>query len=1012
VRLLGVTFHNFKKLANANLKFEDRITVLVGQNESGKSTILDGLYKSFDHNKTQSLSRYYSKLRDKQEFEVRVTIKLDKNDIIDLLSKAGLDYLSKDDYFAGQQYIFAWSGHATREDKNIQSKWKDLRQRYGDNKRYDLIINLMKRHLIEDVLLIRPNNIINTIEEYIDSFVRIPYQGNFPLNYLYSLKIDEPDSFSIIKKNVQQFLKNTDFDIIKKGSNLEISIIKLFRGQEKQLNFDEMSDGAKKILSILIRTFVYNPKILILDEPDSSLHSNLVRSLTTHLKSLKMQILIASHNEILLNEFNPKEIRYVYSISAISSKIKEYARPDLNQIFVDLGLNLKYKKSLLLSSELILLMEGDDDIDYFYKLLDKSRQVDRIKNFNVVPETTGGNKIIDLDIIDKLNRSPIPVLLVRDGDEMEEKQKNRVASEHGNRIHFWRRREIENYVLSTAAILNAIKAKVDSSQTANIKSSDIDDLLEKIGLSLVNKIAIMTIYSRYKRTYLSEDRSKISEFINKYENKSDADIRSAFMSEFIYPAQKRFESIGDEFNNIKKNLERKIKQDKRTIEVSPGKELIKQVSEWCKSNYGVEITFKDLLDNIPLSDIDPDFKSLVDKIVANCSTARHKYLETFEEVPNDIIKLNYRRSITNNSDKLVIAAYEKKIFLAGNIGIGSGRYTPYKDLLAVGDYTCRDIKFKIPLNESANIIRSSIYDIKFESNSNTLLAVAEVHLQKPQENFQTATTTLLITDINNGDITRLSYSDEPSGEKEGNADQLELFMDDSEKGTIFFSMIYFNGGSGLYTVKYNFKTRKIISTEQHKGYTEHFRDPGPRSLFVDTKEGKLYFLVNYDQGPYVFTLCCKSNKIIEKMAIPVNNKSPDGSFTSDLSHDKHAIALNYTNGHLFVIENTMIYDLDPLNKTVKKMKSDIQFKYVVSNPHSKRTYFIISERDDDAENPYSYSLYTINGQSFKLLFKFDNEITINDIVVNENYNCLYVMAQHNDIENEHSLWKFDEVIGQ
>jgi len=139
----------------------------------------------------------------------------------------------------------------------------------------------------------------------------------------------------------------------------------------------------------------------------------------------------------------------------------------------------------------------------------------------------------------------------------------------------------------------------------------------------------------------------------------------------------------------------------------------------------------------------------------------------------------------------------------------------------------------------------------------------------------------------------------------------------------------------------------------------------------------------------------------------VNNKSPGGGFTLQSSHDKHAIALDYNN-HLLVIENKMLYDLDPFSKRIKRIKIDKEFKYVVSNPGSKRIYLIASEYDEDPENPYSYSLYIMNEGSFQLLFRFDNEITVNDIAVNEIYNSLYVVARHNDIENEHSIWKFNE----
>ena len=86
----------------------------------------------------------------------------------------------------------------------------------------------------------------------------------------------------------------------------------------------------------------------------------------------------------------------------------------------------------MLSSQLIILLEGDDDEEYLDKLLDKTRQRERLRNFRIAIETTGGNKIIDLDIIDKLNKNPIPVLLVRDGDE------RIISQEKGNHGYIWK----------------------------------------------------------------------------------------------------------------------------------------------------------------------------------------------------------------------------------------------------------------------------------------------------------------------------------------------------------------------------------------------------------------------------------------------------------------------------------------------------------------------------------------------------------------------------------------------
>lgn len=45
----------------------------------------------------------------------------------------------------------------------------------------------------------------------------------------------------------------------------------------------------------------------------------------------------------------------------------------------------------------------------------------------------------------------------------------------------------------------------------------------------------------------------------------------------------------------------------------------------------------------------------------------------------------------------------------------------------------------------------------------------------------------------------------------------------------------------------------------------------------------------------------------------------------------------------------------------------------------------------------------------KDFFKFSSEIKVNEIGLNTSHNTVYVIASHNDLEDEHSLWVFKEL---
>ena len=145
----------------------------------------------------------------------------------------------------------------------------------------------------------------------------------------------------------------------------------------------------------------------------------------------------------------------------------------------------------------------------------------------------------------------------------------------------------------------------------------------------------------------------------------------------------------------------------------------------------------------------------------------------------------------------------------------------------------------------------------------------------------------LIIDPESEHLTRHSIFIEEYGEKEGNIDQVEVYMKNEFEGTIYFSMIYFNGGSNLYCIDYNFCNNKILKQIEYRPGS----DPGPRSLFLDTNNARLYALVNHSLAPHIFVVCSKCNQLIDKIELPANKIQ--GGVRHDFTHHKNAIALDH-----------------------------------------------------------------------------------------------------------------------
>jgi hypothetical protein len=218
---------------NSLLKLAENITILVGQNESGKSTILEGLYNALRIKSDSDLSRSYSKLKDEKKFEIRVVLEINESDLRAIVGLAGLSPQVNDKYLINQKFVFEWKGHDSDETKIVYSKWDGLRDHYGDNLRYDSLMEQLTNYVDQSVILLRINDVIFDSEPFIEpSNLVLGNKNDYPLNHVYLLKKTEGHHFTNLQNDVKMFFKNTDFDIIEKGSRLEVVIVKYFQAEK------------------------------------------------------------------------------------------------------------------------------------------------------------------------------------------------------------------------------------------------------------------------------------------------------------------------------------------------------------------------------------------------------------------------------------------------------------------------------------------------------------------------------------------------------------------------------------------------------------------------------------------------------------------------------------------------------------------------------------------------------------------------------------------------------------
>jgi predicted ATPase len=94
MRLTKAVFSKYKKLKNVNVRLED-ITIIIGQNNSGKSTLLEGIKNAVAKNNGLADSRYFSKILN-EDASVRIFFRIDKDDLNLILNLLNLEHKGTD----------------------------------------------------------------------------------------------------------------------------------------------------------------------------------------------------------------------------------------------------------------------------------------------------------------------------------------------------------------------------------------------------------------------------------------------------------------------------------------------------------------------------------------------------------------------------------------------------------------------------------------------------------------------------------------------------------------------------------------------------------------------------------------------------------------------------------------------------------------------------------------------------------------------------------------------------
>lgn len=317
-----------------------------------------------------------------------------------------------------------------------------------------------------------------------------------------------------------------------------------------------------QMLTFMIRS--RHDSLLIIDEPDIYLHSDLQRQLVGLLREIHSDVLIATHSTEIISEADLGELLVINKKSNSAKRISDPSQ--LQSVFGILGSNLNPTLTQLAKSRRALFVEGHDFqiLAAFARRLGKVQVANRTEFAVVQAEGFNPQKVSDLSKgIEMTLGAKILKAVVFDRDYRPdgEVQAVRVQLEKfAVPVHIHDRKEIENYLLEPLAIDLAIRKQVNEHNKRSDEKMDYTesaaDILEKVSGSMKNLVSAQFITRR-----------------TQYEKSKDPALDYVTLNQ---RALEEFEGLWATWAS--------------RILVVPGKELLSQLNRYIQERYHVTIT--------------------------------------------------------------------------------------------------------------------------------------------------------------------------------------------------------------------------------------------------------------------------------------------------------------------------------------------------------------------------------------------------------------------------------------
>lgn len=623
-----IHLRHFKKFKDAKITLSP-FTILMGENSSGKTTILQAIAVA---------QRSLYDLRMRNSIRIKdgtVEIKEKQNSRIYYINELPFLTISKvgDLYYGGKaspkQPAFIELIDSSENIYRIK-----IQSTFGTNSEFG---NFNVRcdsspedfHVPQDIMLLSQPLMISGLTglhateerkfpKAIEDKAQTGKMSEIIRNLLLDIKQSEGNAYAhfshILKRYFDFHIDTIKFDE-KQDLYITASFLETRDGQDFSLNLNSSGSGLLQILQIFapIYRFASKGTVVLLDEPDAHLHPNVQYTLAQALRAvqreLDIQIIISTHSIPMIEAAEPYEVMPVHAQMLHIEPLED--RADVDAIIAERLDNYHLGKAKI-SGKIVFVEDRNIEI---LKRLDEASGVHCFLGINTTPCVPGDGKDDKAPFNAKktlkaYTQRDVEAHFVVDNDAMPERWRAHFAKYAEGKVilHQLVRHEIENYLINPELIVRALKAK---SPRKVLEIPDAEDL-RKVLIDIMKEF--MTSSIEFFKDSLEARLEHLVSLTRRQVEEEEIDKETKQKKKF----SKHFapDDVKKEAKNILRTYYNYSEFD-QLVMVAPGKEVLSKLNIWLTEHTKMHLSKMEIAKSLTEADVPDDLKHLFMQLRSN-----------------------------------------------------------------------------------------------------------------------------------------------------------------------------------------------------------------------------------------------------------------------------------------------------------------------------------------------------------------------------------------------------------